>query len=391
MTKELRDQSEWFIVNSALRSSYELSHSRFEVHLHGALDITMGLGCVAPECRIALAERLARSLGLLADRVWISDTLTPTFLDFGRATNAKLDEVMYDVLALSHLLPLISEGIVRFRPTAISTCSACSSEFEKQLEPVADKLSKIFRKEFRFQERSDGRTAVLTGRCFEPPMIYGGVPGFLEAYPTANSFARAQIEREVRSILWVAREASMTSGSILSNSRLGLAGLLHQEGRLKDRRTLMLLDRDRNINIPWVSELSASQIIQLRNEASEALPSFRIQLAKALTISDDELSPADSSIIEGLRDQALEVKAELQARRKYSARFWKVTYGMLGLGLSAYGVATDQVMPGIAGILPVLQLLISHKTGFESDGAKLSTRPGYVLVKAEELLAHNHN
>ena len=63
---------------------------------------------------------------------------------------------------------------------------------------------------------------------------------------------------------------------------------------------------------------------------------------------------------------------------------------MLGLALSAYGVATDQVVPGVAGLLPVLQLLISHKTGHEADVAKLTTRPGYVLVKAQDLLEHAH-
>jgi hypothetical protein len=90
-------------------------------------------------------------------------------------------------------------------------------------------------------------------------------------------------------------------------------------------------------------------------------------------------------LISELRAQAAEVRAELTVIRTTSARYWKTTYGVLGLALSAYGVATDEIVPSVAGLLPVLQLLSSHKTGHEADVAKLTTRPGYVLVKAQDL------
>jgi hypothetical protein len=64
---------------------------------------------------------------------------------------------------------------------------------------------------------------------------------------------------------------------------------------------------------------------------------------------------------------------------------------VLGLGLSVYGIATDQVLPGVAGLLPILQLLNSHKVGLEADVAKLTPRPGYVLVKAQDILAHTQH
>jgi hypothetical protein len=80
----------------------------------------------------------------------------------------------------------------------------------------------------------------------------------------------------------------------------------------------------------------------------------------------------------------------LEAIRKNSARYWKATYGILGLGLSAYGVAADQVLPGVGGLLPIIHLLIDHKTGHESEVSKLTTSPGFVLVKAQDILAHSH-
>ncbi|MGZ3325191.1 MAG: hypothetical protein ACXU9C_29990, partial [Xanthobacteraceae bacterium] len=97
---------------------------------------------------------------------------------------------------------------------------------------------------------------------------------------------------------------------------------------------------------------------------------------------------AARELVMELREQSHEVRAELQAAQKNSAKYWKTTYALLGLGLSAYGVATDQVVAGVGGLLPLINLLISHKSGHEKDISKLTTKPGYVLVKAQDILAH---
>lgn len=388
----LRDQSGIFLVENSKRLNYSRDPFRFEIHLHGSLDLLMGDGCVNLECRVNAADHVARSVGLIADRVWLTDTFSERFLDFGRATNAKLDQVMSDVVVLARLLPLIKAGIIRFRSPWIPTCAACAAEFDGQVERTASEMTHVFRRDFSVKRRPDGGFVGHTGKCFEPPLVMHSYKTDMEAIPSARSFAASSIIREIRSTLWVAREASLTGGSILSNSRLGLSGLLQQEGRLPDRRSLLLLDREREISVPWVSELDAAQIVQLREEASKALPAFRNCIAKALSISDSEVSPSRStnSIVAELREQAQEVRSELKLRRASSSRYWKTTYGLLGLGLSAYGVASDQLLPGIGGLLPVIQLLIAHKAGHEADLERLSTRPGYVLVKAQDLLAHAH-
>jgi len=96
------------------------------------------------------------------------------------------------------------------------------------------------------------------------------------------------------------------------------------------------------------------------------------------------------SLIADLRAQAEEVRAELSVKKSKAARYWRTAYGLLGLGISAYGVASDQPLAGLGGLLPVLQLLIEHRTGHESEAEMVKTRPGYVLVKAQDILAHAH-
>lgn len=190
--------------------------------------------------------------------------------------------------------------------------------------------------------------------------------------------------------MWTAREAAMTGGAVFSSSRVGLTGLLKADGRVGNTRELLLLDEQREFTVPWVTDLDALQILQLRKEASSALPLLREKMCKALRFVNESVVQADRArdLVTELREQAAEVRVELQMKGKSAARFWKTTYAVLGLGLSVYGAAADQAVAGVAGLLPIIQLLISHKSGYESEVSKLTSKPGYVLVKAQDILAH---
>ncbi len=361
----------------------------FDIHLHGALDVVSRHGCETLQCRINSADRIARSVGLIADRVWLTDTITDRLLDFGRATNERIDRLLEDVLVVDRLAPLIKAGLVKFRVPYYVTCESCDEKLNYEVADLVVRIGEKFRRDFKVEARDEGGYLLRTGKCFEPGMVYVD-PHSLQV-PRLSELVERSVRRELRSILHVAREAALTGGSIFSNSRVGLAGILEQEGRLISRRSMMLLEREREISIPWVSELSPSQVVQLRNEASSALPAFRSQMTKVFSLSSEESGKSSAlDAIEGLRAQAFDVKAELDAKRKYSSRYWKVTYGLLGLGLSAYGVASENLTSGVAGLLPLIQLLISHKTGHETDVEKLLARPGYVLLRAKDILAHSH-
>ena len=384
---ELRDQSRVFERELALSKSTLVKNrsTSFDVHLHGALDMFGGNGCRSLACREKTANSLVRSVGLIADRVWISDHLSEKFADFGRVTNNKLDDVAFDMFVIVQLLPLILTGVIQFRSPWTSLCKQCIAEFNERIETSSKTLLKQFRKEFKLAKQPNGEYIADTGACFDPPMHYRVIHSKGQLVPTAARFALRTIAEESRSAMWVAREASLMGGSIFSNSRIGLAALQQEDGRLGDRKSLLVMDADREFDVPWVSDLNALQIVQLREEASKALPTFREKMAHALSTS----KPRDSTdTIAELRYQAAEVRAELQAKRGKSAHLMKATYGLLGLGLSVYGVANEQVVPGVAGLLPLIQLLISHQTGHEADVAKLTTRPAYVLVKAQDILTH---
>lgn len=223
---DLRVQSQEFIVQSAARQNYTRDPMLYEVHLHGGLDILTVHGCIDPKCKIEAAKRIVRSVGLIADRVWLTDNISERLANIGRSTNQKLEEIMGDVITISHLLPLIKAGIVRFRCPIIPICGSCLTEFDDQISRTAKDLVKVFKRDIKLERRADGGFIARTGKCFEPPIVWSSFESNLAQLPDAEEYAKYAIESEVRSAFWVAREASLSGGSILSNSRLGLAGLL---------------------------------------------------------------------------------------------------------------------------------------------------------------------
>lgn len=390
--KDLRDQSITYLSGDDGQAPKKTNPFNFEVHLHGGLDLFNPYGsCSDLRCRATAADKITRSMGLIADRIWLTDLLSEKFVDFGRATNEKLDKIVADTWVLAHLAPLIFAGIVRFRSPWRPVCNDCISHFEENVEAIAREITSKFAREAKFLYRKNGHYSLDTGKFFEPPMLFRSIEPEARL-PKLRDATEAIAYRQIRTALWISRDASMYGGSIFSNSRIGLAGLLHQEGRFSDKKGLMLLDRERSIEIPWVSELNAAQILELRQEASNALPLFREKIAKALSADEESSVSTNTStaFIQELREQAEEVRSELKITQKSSARFWKTTFGLLGLGLSAYGVATDQVVAGVGGLLPLINLLISHAAGHEKEVERLTHRPGYVLVKAQDILAHEH-
>ncbi|MBL8515451.1 MAG: hypothetical protein JNM76_00665 [Betaproteobacteria bacterium] len=385
---ELRRQSRVH-VETALGST-EQSKGGFDVHLGGALDVFAGSGCAMLECRLAAADRVARSVGLIADRIWMTDSFTYDFADFGRATNAKIDKVLADALVLQRLSPLINSGVLRFSPGLRPVCRGCMHKFDGFLQETTLNVLGRFDKSFRLKKSRGGEFYMDTGNCFDPPIVWGGLGSGEAEKPNRKELTETIVESEIRSALWIAREASSTKGVVFSNSRIGLAGLMAREGRVFNATQLRILEDQREFSIPWVDSLSPAQIVQLREEAAVALPAFRERIATALVAKRSGKPAAASDVVAELREQAESVRAELLVRQKSAPRYWHSTFSLLGLGLSAYGLASDQLVAGVAGLLPVIQLLVQHKSGFEKEAELLSTKPGYVLVKAKDILAHSH-
>ncbi|WP_096671415.1 hypothetical protein [Polaromonas sp. AET17H-212] len=391
---ELKAQSEVYEAQQIAAPRVAAPPGRMDIYMDGGLNLfDSDASCRSWNCRTAGAVRLARSVGLIADTIWLTDYLTERFCRFGRVTNQKLDEVLADTLVLGELMPLILDGIVKFRTPWIPACPSCSASFYEEVDEIAAHLCKEYAGEFALVGHGGDAYSIGTGDLYSPTLDLQITPSKTGkgSIPSVDTYAIKVAHAAVQSALWVGREAVLGGGSIFSNSKIGLAGLAYKDARARSHSELRLLEDKRSIVVPWVNNLSPHQIVQLRREASKALPTFRETLARGLSPTlpgDSDSSGID--LIDDLRMQAAEVRGELENTRQHANRFWKTAYVTLGFGISAYGVGTDQVMPALGGLLPLLQLLMNHKSGTEAEMEKLHRRPGYVLVKAQDILAHDH-
>jgi hypothetical protein len=392
MLPDLRDQARAHFISGADRQIAPVGPAEFDVHLHGAMDILSHEGCREATCRFALTRRIISSVGLVSDRIWLTDRLSPLFADFGRVTNEKLNDVVIDTLVLKHLVPLMQQGLIRFRSVWRSSCKSCSDDFNRRVAVTAQAVAQQFKGDVRVQICGQKSYEVHTGSCFVPEQIFGGA---LEknktAFPTSAQMAERFAGEQVRGALWTASEAALSGGSIFTNSRLGLAGLMHQEGRRYDGQALVMLDGERSFNVPWLSELLPEQVMELRQEAAKALPAFRDLLARSLS-APTAARTAESARITmlDLREQATAVRSELQVLQSRSASRWKTTYQLLGLGVCALGIASDELAAGALGLIPAIKPLFDHDPAHQAEVEKVIQRPGYVLVKAKDLLGHAH-
>lgn len=183
-------------------------------------------------------------------------------------------------------------------------------------------------------------------------------------------------------------------GAMFSNSKIGLAGILAEEGRFGDRDTLQAFEGQRAASLPWVEGLSIPQTLELRAEAQQALPSLRAFLSRTLAArplaEQVPISPGD--YVAELREQAAAVESELKIATSKHRSLARNSLGILSLGISAYGIASDSMSPvaGLAQLLATLGLL--HE--IHDPNAQLlereKSKPGYVLVAAKSILARAH-
>lgn len=391
---ELKTQSLAYEVMPFGSDEAALPHGEFDIHLDGALNIFQRspAGCADPVCRVEAAQSIARSMGLVADRLWVTDLFTEKFWDFGRATNRKLDDVVADTLVLGGVMPLVEAGVLKFKSPWIPSCQSCIDHFDSRVHTVTDALVDAFQHEFEIEDMGDLRYAIHSGALFDPPVVLRVWPSDKkpDVAPDLDAHVWNLVHGAVRSAMWTGREAAAHGGSIFSNSRAGLAGFIQTEGRFQGLDEFRLLDQSRNLDLPWVKDLSPKQVMELRQEAGKALPQFRELMAKRLVFQVGQpINGGDASDFVGeLRQQAAEVKAELEVINKHAKRFWKQPFTLLSLGAAAIGLATDQTLSAAGGLLALWQFLGTHDPGFEKEMETLKCRPGYVLLKAQDLLAH---
>lgn len=391
MSRDLRDQAtiEPHDAYSQLQKLDDPSH--FRIILSGGLDLLRGSGaCLAPTCRLNYADQVARSVALMGDDVLLHDFFPMQLEDTKSASNEEILRLLSDLYVLRKLKPLVKAGIVRFSPSKVPSCQGCMDTFESRVEEISQRLLPQFRSEMSVERSDSGELTVDTGPMFNPSVVIRvGAKARV-----SDEEAMSDVFRDcIRSSLWDARDAAFYGGAIFSNSAIGMSGLMAAENSFESREALRRIEGQQASRLPWVSGLTIEQTLVLREEASQALPRLREFLARNLA-AKTEASSAGSGVsndyVAELREQAAEVKSELEAIRSSRKSFHRNSIGLLSLGVATLSVATGNMAPalGAAQLLTTLGLL-HGLTGKDDDHThSLKSKPGYVLVAAEQILGH---
>lgn len=391
MRKDLEDQV-LASINSADEPFYPAKKpTDFRIILGAGLDLLSGDGaCAEPPCRIRYVDQVSRSIGIMGDEVFLHDFLGESLMDLRTLTDIETHKLLSDIYVLRRLKPLIKAGIIKFTSPFLATCSSCMGEFNNQVDDIAKKLFETFSGELSV-ERKSGRLAVDTGPMYQPSVVirYEGSP----PEESDEELILQAISRCVRSTLWEAREAAAYGGALFSNSRIGLSGMHLADGWPADREQLRLVEGQRAGNLPWLANLSIEQTLILREEAASALPQLREFLSRnlAATQKTDQTgtSPNGDFIME-LREQAAQVRSELERIKSKRKNFGRAGIGTLSLGISALGLASGGIAAaaGATQLLGTLGLLHFANEKDHDKEQELKSKPGYVLVAAQEILSH---
>jgi len=387
MASELRAQAE--VTDPVFPSQIESAPNQFRVALGGGLDLFAGEGaCQELVCRIGYAVQVARSITLMADQVVLHDYIGEKIRQLPRRpTNAEIDWLLPDLMVLQVLSPLIDAGLLQFVSTYVPACQGCISEFERQSNVVADEVLKQFSNEFSV-ERKDAYTAIDTGPLFDPHLTIRAKNEWA-ADKDDQALIRYFAKEAVRSALWTARDAAVIGGSMFSNSGVGLYALLAKEGRRMNPAEFRIFAGQRAAQLPWVNGLNVRQTLELREEASNALPALREFLARKLSAHNNGAHFDDrQDYVDELREQAATVRAELEVATSKSPSLRRNATGVLGLGVSALSLATGAPAEALASLLGTLGLIHQVPANNGVHERVLKAKPGYVLIAAQDILAH---
>jgi hypothetical protein len=392
---ELRRQSTWSRENYHYPGAAELL-GRFGACPADSVD-PFGVGCCHQwECRRDRALMFARTVALHADVCFPIDALTSRFVGLPKRvqTSALLD-IVTNIRVLHLLKPLIEAGGLSFRSPFFHFCQVHFEEFESK----AERLSRALRSSIGDSvecERVGDHLFIRGYQLFEPPLTSvrlltvrerEGLTDSSQLRKLAKTWVERRLQREVRNLLLSLQSCQSLGAALISSSRYEMLALDDLEGGSARFHSPEKWEAPRSLQLPWINALTVPEVVRLREEAGAALAGLREKLSRALLFGEGE---SLGGVVAELREEATMVEAELKALQRKRAREFRGVVGVLGVGFSVYGFAAGLVPPAqsVAILTSLLALIHSSSHKEEQESIRLTSRPGYALLRARELVKH---
>jgi hypothetical protein len=398
---DLRRQAEWTLDNFDYEESVATKlRGPFIVLPAAAADPFTRYGaCHWIDCRTEAAMTFCRTFGLYADTAILPDCFTPELVFNKRFSLDDYMDFNTYLRVLWILAPLIKAGVVRFRLPMLHLCNVHHQEYDKRASEIGRVVLPAFTQDLGVDVTKNSLVLSVTGAGGQ--RLQGLFPltarrrAELSKSSSPLEYGRRlyhrQLKGQVKEMMIEHMQAINHHAALLSTSRLHMLVVKEAERRRSDMGRIEVWEDNRSALLPWINSLTPSEILKLRDEAKDALPRFRESVGRALLTPRIETERETEEVIHTLRAEAAEVKAELtQLKKSGRGVLRNVVGGTLGLTFSIYGLATGATVASAGLLLGLLKLLHDDSVKEHEQLQKIQTRPGYVLVKAEEMLRHTH-
>jgi len=415
LAKEVRRQADYTVSKHEYSEPLSAPGS-FNIVATESLDpLTEGNKCNQHSCRLTRADLFAQTAALYADSTYLVDTLSMA-LRSAKDNDAFMADLFTNLQVLKKLFPLLERGIVKFVPPRLHLCSECSSAMKSATERSGAILSGQFwdAVQVRVALYGMGPLLIFSFPEFETqeyhPLIYTSsisdsqkreVEKWLKSASTKQPLSRTSapvfVEERVRAlaehlsanVLFDASIAARVGGTLLSADQAEARSILSLDGKatLSPRSKWENL---RQVQLPWVAELTVPELIMLRDQASKALPRFR-ELLAARVGQQPKKGIGPREVAAELKSQALDIEAEMHALEIKGKEFFGLGVGGISLGMVIYGLAAGIPVvagAGLAATIATLLHLEKEEQGTARTKRALSTKPGFVLLRAKQLLQH---
>ncbi len=199
----------------------------------------------------------------------------------------------------------------------------------------------------------------------------------------------SKLAREAILVSGEAKEAAARAAVLVTNRRQDAIAL-----RTADKepvsKSIENWETLRSVHLPWVSNLSVEEVLQLRDKAGDALPKFRDRMNRELfRISEnDSRDKVSIQVTKALREEANELDADLRAAAKKTGHAGHIGIAVTGISCIIYGVGAN--IPALAGagaaLTTALCSMYHPSKNAHAEYAHLKTRSAYVLLSAREII-----
>lgn len=369
--------------------------------------------CNDYQCRRTNMQSVATLASLFTDFIAVPDEFALFFDKRDRLSASDRVELALAMEAYYELEPLLRTGVIRFSTAPKLMCPHCAVDAHPELERIVDMFWEFF------LEEGTARVVAFPGESPEVEIrtaLHDGLVSTFDVVPAEYAALRKLVKpgsdeirrgamKHLRELLWdgfaleaqlalehaaVATKCNLIGASTSTVEALTLQaadGKVFAPSELERWRTL------RRLELPWISDLTPAQLIELRQRADKALPVFRERLAVEVAASSSAGEVTDAqlqSVVQGLRLEAEQVRSELTRVAKPIGRSGTGIAAVSSIVLTVTAVGTQNVFAGAltSGLATLLMLFHQHGHDDVNSRDAAMAKPGHVLIAAQEILRH---